>query len=88
MNTKVFFVFKETHTQQCEEDSMQVMSQWLLYLSTVNWSPEVPEAHYIPTSSYAIGYSNKASHDQSPFSVNALDTELELQLNSELQQYS
>ena len=84
----MFLVFKETHTQQCEEDFMQVMSQWLLYLSTVNWSPEVPEAHYIPASSYTIAHSSEASRDQSPFSVNALDVELEQQLNSELQQYS
>ena len=40
------------------------------------------------TSSYAIAHSNKASHDQSLFSVNVLDAGLELQLSSELQQYS
>ena len=74
------FVFKGTHTttRQCEEDYMWVMWQWLLYLSTVNCLPEIPTT---------IAHSAEALHDQSPFSVNVLDTGLELQLNSE-QQYS
>ena len=42
----------------------------------------------LPTSIYAIAHSSEASQDQSPFSGNVLDAGLELQLNSELQQYS
>ena len=63
---------------------MWAMWQWLLYLS----KSKTAHQKLIPTSSYAIAHSSEASQDQSPFSVHVLDAGLELQLNSELQQYS